>query len=194
MTRTGPPVDFTDLMIQAHEALNRAGMLHAFGGALALAWCVEEARGTQDIDLNIFVPVADVDRVLDVLPDDVEVSDRSRMLLQRDGQARLWWSRIPLDLFLTNDPFHEAVAGRIEQREFAGRSMPFLACGDLAVFKAFFDRDKDWIDLRDMLIAGSIDAAELGALLAELLGPDDHRIDKLHSARTAADDMLRQQA
>ena len=56
MTRSGPPVDFVDLMVRAHEALDSAGMRHAFGGALALAWCVEEARGTQDIDLNIFVP------------------------------------------------------------------------------------------------------------------------------------------
>lgn len=188
--RTGPPVDFVDLMVQAHQALSGAGMQHAFGGALALAWCVEEARGTQDIDLNVFVPVADVNRVLEVLPDDIEVPDRSRMLLERDGQARLWWSRIPLDLFLTNDSFHEAVAGRIRQREFADRLMPFLACGDLAVFKAFFDRDKDWIDIRDMLIAGCIDAAELGALLAELLGADDYRIDKLRSARDAAEDLL----
>lgn len=194
MTRSGPPVDFADLMIQAHEALDNAGMLHAFGGALALAWCVEEARGTQDIDLNIFVPVAEVDRVLRVLPDDIEVPDRSRMLLERDGQARLWWSHIPLDLFLTNDSFHEKVAGRITQREFADRLMPFLACEDLAVFKAFFDRDKDWIDIRDMMIAGCIDAAELSALLAELLGSDDYRIDKMHSAREAAEVRLSRRA
>lgn len=194
MTRSGPPVDFVDLMVQAHEALDGAGMPHAFGGALALAWCVEQARGTQDIDLNIFVPVADVDRVLEALPDDIEVSDRSRMLLERDGQARLWWSRIPLDVFLTNDPFHEAVAGRISQREFADRLMPFLACRDLAVFKAFFDRDKDWTDIRDMMIADCIDAVELGALLANLLGFDDRRLDKLRAARDAAEDALSRRA
>ena len=194
MTRSGPPVDFAGLMIQAHQALDSAGMPHAFGGALALAWCVEEARGTQDIDLNVFIPVAEVDRVMGVLPDDIEVSDRSRMRLERDGQARLWWSRIPLDLFLTNDSFHEEVAARITQREFAGTVMPFLACGDLAVFKAFFDRDKDWIDIRDMMIAGCIDAAELSALLAELLGSDDYRINKVHSAREAAEVTLGRRA
>ena len=90
--------------------------------------------------------------------------------------------------------FHEEVAGRITQREFAGIVMPFLACGDLAVFKAFFDRDKDWIDIRDMMIAGCIDSAELGALLAELLGSDDHRIGKVHSAREAAKDVLSRRA
>ena len=194
MTRSGPPVDFVDLMVRAHEALESADMRHAFGGALALAWCVEEARGTQDIDLNIFVPVNDLGRVLEVLPDDIEVSERARMLLERDGQARLWWSRIPLDLFLTNDSFHEAVAERISQREFADRLMPFLACGDLAVFKAFFDRDKDWIDIRDMMIAGCVNEAELGRTLADLLGADDFRLDKLHAARDAAEEMRRRRA
>lgn len=191
MTRSGPPVDFVDLMVRAHEALDSAGMRHAFGGALALAWCVEDARGTQDIDLNIFVPVDDLGRVLEVLPDDIEVSDRARMLLKRDGQARLWWSRIPLDLFLTNDSFHEAVAERVSQREFADRSMPFLACEDLAVFKAFFDRDKDWIDIRDMMIAGCVDEAELGGTLAYLLGTDDFRLDRVRAARDAAEKVLR---
>lgn len=191
MIRSGPPVDFVDLMVRAHESLDSAGMRHAFGGALALAWCVEEARGTQDIDLNIFVPVDDLGRVLEVLPDDIEVSDRARTLLKRDGQARLWWSRIPLDLFLTNDSFHEAVAERISQREFAGRSMPFLACEDLAVFKAFFDRDKDWIDIRDMMIAGCVNEAELGETLAYLLGTDDFRLDKVRAARDAAEEVLR---
>ncbi|MXZ14250.1 MAG: hypothetical protein F4Y76_01875 [Acidimicrobiales bacterium] len=194
MTRSGPPVDFVDLMVRAHEALESADMRHAFGGALALAWCVEEARGTQDIDLNIFVPVNDLGRVLEALPDDIEVSERARMLLERDGQARLWWSRIPLDLFLTNDPFHEAVAERISQREFADRLMPFLACEDLAVFKAFFDRDKDWIDIRDMMIAGCVNEAELGRTLADLLGTDDFRLDKLRAARDAAEDMRRRRA
>jgi len=190
MSRPGPPVDFADLMIRAHDALDGAGMPHAFGGALALAWCVEEARGTQDIDLNIFVPVVDLDHVLEVLPDDIEVPDKSRMLLARDGQARLWWQRIPLDLFLTNDPFHTAVAGRIEQREFAGGLMPFLACEDLAVFKAFFDRDKDWTDIRDMMIAGCVQPERLSETLASLLGSDDHRLDRLRAARDAAEDML----
>lgn len=38
-----------------HRALDDAGLAHAVGGALALAWCTERDRGTIDIDLNVFV-------------------------------------------------------------------------------------------------------------------------------------------
>jgi len=150
MSRREPPVDFVDLILRAHEALEGTGILHAFGGALALAWCIEEPRATNDIDLNIFAPVAELDRVLGALPEDVEVSERSRLQLERDGQARLWWRRVPLDIFLTTDPFHNEVSTRIEMRDFAGRSIPFLSCCDLALFKAFFGRSKDWQDISGM--------------------------------------------
>ena len=188
MSRPGPAVDFVDLMLRAHRALDDAEMLHAFGGALALAWCIPEPRATNDIDLNIFVPAADHKRVLSALPADIEVSERSRMLLERDGQARLWWSRIPLDVFLANDPFHIAVVSRIVVHDFAGTTLPFLACRDLAVFKAFFNRDKDWLDIGEMVKFDSIDVFELIEQLIELLGPGDHRIARLRALRDDVED------
>ena len=36
-------------MLAIHEALDAGGVSHAFGGALALAWCTQQARGTIDI-------------------------------------------------------------------------------------------------------------------------------------------------
>ena len=45
-------------IIAIHEALAAADVAHAFGGALALAWCTERARGTIDIDVNIFADVS----------------------------------------------------------------------------------------------------------------------------------------
>ena len=51
-----------------HHALREADIPHAFGGALALAWCTERARGTIDIDLNVFTGTDQVREVLDVLP------------------------------------------------------------------------------------------------------------------------------
>ena len=44
-----------DKILALHAALDDAEIPHAFGGALALAWCTERARGTIDIDLNVFV-------------------------------------------------------------------------------------------------------------------------------------------
>ena len=176
MSRSEPPVDLVDLILQAHEALEHARLPHAFGGALALAWCVEEPRATNDIDLNVFVPAVELETVLAALPAGIEVSEQSRRQLARNGQARLWWSRVPLDVFLTSDPFHTEVAARIVRRDFAGGSLPFLDCRDLAVFKSFFDRGKDWQDIGEMARAGSLDALELADQLAELLGPNDHRV------------------
>ena len=42
-------------IVALHRALERAQLPHAFGGALALAWCTQRARGTIDIDVNVFV-------------------------------------------------------------------------------------------------------------------------------------------
>ena len=43
------------------------------------------------------------------------------------------------------------------------------------VFKAFFNRDKDWVDIREMLWARRLDANQLLGRLVLLLGPDDPR-------------------
>ncbi|MDE0065487.1 MAG: hypothetical protein OXN44_01300 [Acidimicrobiaceae bacterium] len=176
-----PPVDFVDLILQAHESLKGADLPHAFGGALALAWCVGEPRATNDIDVNVFVPAAQFRQVLATLPSEIEASPRALAQLERDGQARLWWNRVPFDVFLTSDPFHEAVADRIVLREFAGRSVPFLACVDLAVFKAFFDRSKDWQDIEEMVNAEAVALPVLEGELIELLGEDDQRVTRLRS-------------
>ena len=183
MSRREPPVDLVDLILQAHEALEHGGLPHAFGGALALAWCTREPRATADIDLNIFMPTAEYEQVLATLPADIEVSEQSRTQLETVGQARLWWHGVPLDIFLTSDPFHCEVATRIVRREFADRSVPFLSCRDLAVFKAFFDRGKDWQDINEMVKAGSVGVRDLADELAGLLGKGDHRVAQVQKLR-----------
>ena len=170
-------------MVAVHESLDDAGLPHAFGGALALAWCTQQARGTIDLDVNVFLPPQRVDEVLAALPPDVVASDADRRLLQREGQARLWWDSTPVDLFLNTTDFHDAAATRVRWEPFAGRQLPFLSCGDLAVFKAFFDRTKDWADLEAMRDAGTLDVAAVVGVLATFLGADDRRIERLLSLR-----------
>ena len=41
------------------EALTAAGVDHAFGGAIALAYCTEDPRGTRDVDVNAFAPASE---------------------------------------------------------------------------------------------------------------------------------------
>lgn len=168
-------------IVALHAALDTAGVPHAFGGALALAWCTQRPRGTVDIDVNIFVSHDSADEVFDVLPEGVAVTDAARDAVAADGQARLWWGRTPVDLFFNTAAFHEQVAARVRFESFSGQRVPFLACRDIAVFKAFFDRTQDWADLEQMASAGTLDAEAVAAVIADHLGPDDPRIERLRS-------------
>lgn len=160
-------------------ALDGAGLPYAFGGALALAWCTHDARGTVDIDINVFVAATQTDRVLAALPADVEWSATDRAALQRDGQVRVWSGDTPVDIFLDTTDFHVAASRRTHVERFAGHDVPFLGCSDLAVFKAFFNRSKDWVDLEEMVAAGTLDGDRVLGVLVRYLGGGDERIERL---------------
>jgi hypothetical protein len=177
-------IDLAGRIVSVHLALEAAGVPHAFGGALALAWCTERPRGTSDIDLNVFVEADRYEQVLAALPDDVQATAQQRTVLARDGQVRLFWDRTPIDLFLNTTEFHREVMVRARCRRFAGHDMDFLDCTDLAVFKAFFDRTKDWADLEEMEAAGTLDHTRVLGVLADHLGGGDPRLDRLRSLWT----------
>jgi hypothetical protein len=166
-------------IVTLHVALDEVDIPHAFGGALALAWCTQRARGTIDIDVNVFVDRERTGQLLDALPAGIAWSDVDRALIERDGQARLWWDGTPVDVFVNTTEFHEQVRQRCRREPFAGHELPFLGCTDLAVFKAFFDRTKDWADLEEMAAAGTLDLARVIGILSRYLGPTDHRIEHL---------------
>lgn len=185
---------FTARIHQLHHALDQADVAYAFGGAIALGWCVPQARTTNDIDINIFLPTEEFEQALDALPCEIEVTERSREQLHRDGQTRLRWGVIPVDVFLNTTEFHSRAATRIRRWDLLGVEIPCLSCDDLAVFKAFYDRPKDWIDIGEMVKIASFDVAEVRETLAELLGSDDERISKLADAQSEAERMLRRAA
>ncbi len=164
-----------------HAALGAARLPHAFGGALALAWCTQRARGTIDIDLNVFVDAAHAPEVLDALPSEVARSASDLAHCLRDGQVRLWWGTTPIDLFTNTTDFHRAAADRVVIHEFAGSDMPFLSCSDIAVFKAFFDRTRDWADLEEMMAATTLDADLVLGALVHYLGAGDERVARLRA-------------
>jgi hypothetical protein len=170
-------------IVAVHDALENAQLPHAFGGALALAWCTRRARGTIDIDVNVFVDTSRTRDVVDALPREVAFDEKQLAALERDGQVRLWWDRTPIDLFLDTTPFHQAVLERRRWERFAEHDIPFLSCRDIAIFKAFFDRTKDWADLEEMQEAGTLDLGAVIAVLVEYLGVDDPRVRKLDQLR-----------
>ncbi len=164
-----------------HRALDAADVPHAFGGALALAWCTRRARATIDIDVNVFVGLEQAEAVYRALPPEISVSQADRDAIQRDGQTRLWWEHTPVDIFFNTTDFHLDAATRARHELFAGEEVPFLACRDLAVFKAFFNRTKDWADLEEMQAAGSLDVEDVLGVLAYYLGGDDDRLERLRT-------------
>lgn len=169
----------TDKMARLHRAFHEAGLAHAFGGALALGWCTGNGRGTVDINVNVFVAADQVDAVRAALPAGVTRDDTRLKTLARDGQARLDWQGTPLDIFLNTTEIHAEAARRVRWEILGGNSLPFLSCFHLALFKAFFNRAKDWADLEAMRDAGTLDVARLQATLAHHLGEDDERITSL---------------
>ena len=171
--------DLVEKIVRLHEKLAASNLPHAFGGALALAWCTQRARGTIDIDVNLLVSTDDWQRALDALPADVKVTREDRKIFKRDGQVRVWWDKTPLDLFLNSTEFHSGIEKRVRWETFGGKSLPFLSCFDLAVFKAFFNRTKDWADLEEMLLAETLDTEEVQAVLIKYLGADDERVARL---------------
>ena len=175
--------DLVSKIVQLHKKLAAAELPHAFGGALALAWCTQRARGTIDIDVNLLVSTARWESALDALPSDVKVTHQDRRIFKRDGQVRVWWDKTPLDLFLNSTEFHEGIEKRIRWETFAGASLPFLSCFDLAVFKAFFNRTKDWADLEEMARAQTLDTQRVLGTLIEYLGSADERVQRLAGMR-----------
>ena len=89
------------------------------------------------------------------------------------AQTRAWWGDTPVDVFLSNHPFHQHAEANRRAVQFAGvAALPVLACDDLAVFKAFFARPKDALDLAAMVTAGALDLGSLERTVEALLGDD----------------------
>ena len=168
-------------VVDLHDAFDRAGLPHAFGGALALAWCTQRARGTIDIDINVFVSMDRAPEVVAALPTLMTWTVDDLGDLDRDGQVRLWWDATPIDVFLSTTAFHDQAAARARWQRFGDVDLPFLSCADLAVFKAFFNRTKDWADLEEMHHAGTLDVDRVLGVLVRYLGPVDERIDRLRT-------------
>ena len=116
-------------LAQRVEAIDAAlsELPHAFGGALALAYYAEP-RSTIDIDVNVFIPAVRFPEValplsgLGAAADDPPVAE----LVRRDGQVRIMWDQTPIDLFFSDDPFHDAAGRDLRRVPFGDAAIPTL--------------------------------------------------------------------
>lgn len=169
-----------DRIVAISSSLEASGIPWALGGALALAYATNEPRGTRDIDVNVFVGAAQARRVFAALPVGVVFTDLDVAEVGERDQVRLWWDATPIDVFFAADQFHYDVATRCRVVPFEGQRIRVLAAEDLAVFKALFDRTKDWADIEAMVESNSIDIEVAADRLAGLLG-DDPRVARLRT-------------
>ena len=167
-----------ECIIAISRSLRDADVSHAFGGALALAFHVEEPRTTRDIDINIFVTTDRAQQALRALPPQVQCSEAQLHELNTAGQSRLFWGDTPIDVFLSNHAFHDEAARHVVEVPFLGEQITVLGATELVVFKAFFNRTKDWADIETMVEVSSFDAHRALGWLVDLLGNDD-RVDRL---------------
>jgi hypothetical protein len=166
------------------RVLSEADVPHAFGGAIALAYYATP-RGTQDIDINIFLPASSFDRVLATLsPLGVEPpSPQVRGAFERDEQVRLFWEGTPLDLFFSYNELHDACVKRRRNVPFGAARIAILSPEDLAIFKVLFARDKDWRDLGEMLFAqaSAFDTSYVTGWLQRIIAADDERLARFRT-------------
>ena len=144
--------DLLERVIAIAQAFGRAEIPHSFGGAIALGYYAP-ARPTRDIDVNVYLRVEDAGRALDSLQElgIPEANDDQRAKIRRDGQTRLYWDEVPLDLFFWNLEFHASCCERRRQYALLDHTIDILSPEDLIVCKVAFARDKDTRDISQML-------------------------------------------
>jgi hypothetical protein len=177
------PAQFGDLapkIVSLHEGLDSAGVLHQFGGAIALAW-YRSPRATTNIDVNLTLPPEEAQPVLELLAGlGVTVSPQDRARIARAGEARLDWGGSPLDVFFATQDFHLEMAEWACLVRFGPVEIPILAPEHLIVCKAVYDRPQDWLDIQEILQWGTdVDVSGTLRWAADILGTDTPQYARL---------------
>jgi len=169
-------------IVALEGAFVAGGIPHAFGGAQALAY-YGSIRATHDIDVNVFLPSEQAERALEALRElgaDVDAPE-IRARIARDGQARVRWEGTPVDLFFAYDALHRDARRRRRRVDFYGDTIHILSAEDLILFKAVFDREKDWRDIAGMIYASPevLDYDYVRGYLARIDSPEGGRLRRL---------------
>ncbi len=169
-------------IVALERTLAAADIPHAFGGANALAY-YGTPRATVDIDINVFVPASRAGEVFAAIGSLGCATDSPGLVerVERDGQARVFWERTPIDLFFSYDALHRSSMERRRRVDFGGDCIHVLSAEDLIVYKAVFNRDKDWRDIAEMIYAANeaLDFDYVRSWLERIVSEDDPQLTRL---------------
>lgn len=175
------PLEFDAFAIASRLAagLDGAGIPYAIGGAIAYGlW--GDPRGTHDVDVNLFVDHAGLDRALDVLEGCGVSLDRvAARRADQEGDVIVGWCEgLRVDLFTPSIPFSwEAMKTKVRVDGPLGPAN-YLSAEATAVFKLLFFRSKDVVDLEKLVaVQGEdLDAAYVRRWMVDMMGEDDVRV------------------
>lgn len=146
---SAPLDDPVAVAMRLADGFEADGVAYAIGGALALG-AHGAPRMTRDVDLSVFVPEAEVDRLFDALERAGCLFQRAhaRLDLERIALFRVRCGRVDVDVFVAFHPHHHAaLARRVAVAGGDGKPRWFLAAEDLAIHKLALYRTKDRLDL-----------------------------------------------
>jgi hypothetical protein len=161
------------------DALEREEIPYALGGAVACSyWGV--ARGTHDLDINLFVEEPGFAAAFEVLAREGLGFDREEALKSATerGDLRADAAGMRVDVFVNSIPLHRSAAGRVRREMLLGRPVSVLAAEDIAVLKMLFLRPKDVLDVERILAVqgGALDRGYVRGWLVDSVGEDDERV------------------
>ena len=164
------------------RALEHARIPHAFGGAIALAYYAAP-RGTEDIDVNVFLKAGEAGTCLEEL-ERLGIESPAANREMHDHQVVLSWEHTLIHVFLSYDPFHESCKARARQVPFADGEIWILSAEDITVFKVIYDRPKDRAEVREVLLCMGerMDVAYTIGWLERILGAEDARLTRFRGA------------
>jgi len=169
------------------QALERARIPYALGGAIALAYYAAP-RGTEDIDINVFLRAEEASKCSKAL-ERLGIASPEVNRDMHQHQRLLFWEHTPIHVFFSYDPFHESCKARARQVPFADGEISILSAEDITIFKVIYDRPKDRAEVREVLLClgERMDAAYTLEWLEWLLGGEDARVT---SFREAAEELV----
>lgn len=178
------PADIVDVVHWIEEIFEDVRLRRSYGGALAYNFYAPP-RLTVGVDVLVVVPALKAPSFIEQLRHagclHGEVNPRPIELravlddLRRTATPAVFLHRgTRLELFTPWHPFDHRVLDRSVERELEGRRIRIHTAEDLVVYKKTFDRPKDLMDIKAILLAqkGGLDTARMLGDARDLLSDE----------------------
>jgi hypothetical protein len=152
----------------------------------------------EDVDMTIFVQEGELERAFDALERAGIMLDRARAVrdVARIGMFKGHAGRILVDVFITGHPQYEAMKHRCSVIDDPGvGKLSFISPEDLCIHKLLYGRDKDVIDLRELIARRlDLDFAYVRGWLTKMVPAGDRRLALLEELERLRDELERRRA